>query len=268
MIYPYESANAAWLSSLAVTYQRGNDVTVRGMKTKEIMNQTISFDMNYPVCQHSRRKLSYIFMAAEAYWITSGSMLTEEIAPYNKHIAQFSDDGYIFNGAYGPMFISQVEYVVKQLFDDPHTRQAVMTIWVPNPIHSKDYRCTVSLIFNIRDGKLNTTVTMRSNDLILGRPYDMFNFTVMTLRVLTRLNQKLDEERRPIVDLGIQTLHAISAHLYETHYELADQILTLMKQPDHIRIPDKCLTDWKYVTDSLLACRDKAEKDHHWRIRP
>lgn len=268
----WSTATLAWKNSILITMLDPGEVTVRGMKTKEVMNQTIQFKMNRPVCHHEERKLSYTFMAAEAYWITSGALLTEEIEPYNKHIAQFSDDGHIFNGAYGPMFISQVEYVANQLFSDLSTRQAVMTIWVPNPIHSKDYRCTISLIFNVRDGHIHTTVLMRSNDLILGRPYDMFNFTVMTLRVLTRLNKKREAGRGSLIKLGTQTLHAVSAHVYDNHYEMANRISVSTDFKPSIKVPERCLYDWKFVTDSLLACRDQTESEYGlneiWRIRP
>ena len=268
-----QTANTVWLESIDQVMDHGEDIKVRGSMTKEITDQTIRFDMNEPVCYHPDRKLSYIFMAAEAYWITSGALLTEEIAPYNKHIAKFSDDGHIFNGAYGPMFMSQIEYVVNQLYNDQFTRQAVMTIWVPNPVHSKDYRCTVSLVFQIRNNELNVSVLMRSNDLILGRPYDMFNFTIMALRILTRLNAKLLDTHDPMIKLGHQTLHAVSAHIYDSHYDMSNDLISNpFLTPEYRPMPERCFCDWPFVVRSLLACRnvteDAFEKDQIWRIRP
>ena len=72
-------------------------------------------------------------MAAEALWILSGDNKVETIAPYNKNIKQFSDDGIIFQGAYGPRIISQLDYVIESLRKDRESRQAVLTIWNPNP---------------------------------------------------------------------------------------------------------------------------------------
>jgi thymidylate synthase len=268
------TANEAWIKSLEGTLINGTEVEVRGFKTLEVLNQSITFDMNYPICYNYQRKLSYKFMAAEAYWITSGGLLTEEITPYNKHISQFSDDKVIFNGAYGPMFISQVEYVVNSLLNDSNSRQAVMTIWVPNPIKSKDYRCTVSLIFYIRNHKLHTTVTMRSNDLILGRPYDMFNFTIMTLRVLTRINEEL-QYQCDIIGLGEMTLNTVSAHIYETQIEWANSIVEHDKQEGNMvteAVPLRCTKSWRSVVQSLLLTMGehsyKNDQIGRWRIRP
>jgi len=262
------TANEAWHNSLEGTLLNGRKITARGLETLEVLNQSITFDMEYPVCHNFERNLSYKFMTAEAYWIASGGLLTEEIEPYNKHIAQYSDDKYIFNGAYGPMFISQVESVVNTLVKDPYSRQAVMTIWVPNPIKSKDYRCTVSLIFYIRKHKLHATVTMRSNDLILGRPYDIFNFTIMTLRVLTRINEEL-RHQSDIIGLGEMTLNTVSAHIYSTQIEWAHKILEHTKKEGITkteRVPFIATKNWKFVTDSLLKTRDSMNPI--WSIRP
>lgn len=265
----YKSGNEAWLDSIKEVMTTGLISKPRGLETKEILNQVMFFDMRRPICHHSDRKLSYQFMAAEAYWITSGSPLVEDIAPYNKHISQFSDDGYIFNGAYGPAFLSQVNFVVNTLVKDPNSRQAVLTIWHPNPVDTKDHKCTVALVFNIRAGVIHTTVLMRSNDLILGRPYDMFNFTIMTLRVLTQINHLTGHN----YDLGTMSFHAVSAHIYEDKYEMSRNLITNdSDSATIIGVPNRALIDWQFVVDSLLACRDNDEEsikeNNLWRIRP
>lgn len=260
------TANDSWLRDIEQVISFGYDESPRDIKTREQIGIQSIFDMNYPVCYHPKRELSYVFMAAEAYWITSGSMFVNDIAPYNKHIANFSDDGYIFNGAYGPKFINQVDYVVNTLREDESSRRAVMTIWIQNPIETKDYACTVSLQFLIREGDIHTIVTMRSNDLWLGRPYDMFNFTVMTLRILTLLNK----DRNKPIGLGNMIMNVGSLHLYEKDFPKCLDLLgynsTML--PASIRVPYAATVNWKFVVDSLLACRDKVETSYLWRIRP
>lgn len=264
------TANEAWVSSMAEVVQYGDFQSPRGIPTAEILNQSISFDMNYPVCYHQHRKLSYTFMAAEAYWITSGSMFVEDIKPYNKHITNFSDDDYIFNGAYGPKFTAQVEFVINTLLKDPTSRQAVMTIWVPNPIRTKDYPCTVSLQFLIRNQKIHTIVNMRSNDLWLGRPYDIFNFTIMTLRILTALNSTrvIDEDLDSIIDLGTLYLNTGSSHIYNKDAVGCALVLSEVPDKETNSVPDSAKLSWHYVARSLLACRDGIEDSTLWKIRP
>lgn len=267
-----ESANRAWIGALVRIMNLGDSVSPRGMETKEIRPNIVSFDMNRPICYHQNRKLSYKFMAAEAYWIVSGSMFAEDITPYNKHIGQFSDDGYIFNGNYGVPFAYQLEYVANSLFTDRSTRQAVLTIWRPNPIHSKDYPCTISLGFSVRDGKIDTFVTMRSSDGWLGLPYDVFNFTVMTLRVLCRLNEKIGTKSESIT-LGNMHLFLMSSHLYKRNF--LDVLEVTNESPDKgatSSVPERALHDWNFLSKSLIACRDTDSKsisdETLWEIRP
>ena len=262
------TANQAWAHSLDYVFSEGKEVTPKGIKTKECLNESILFDMNNPICYHQHRKLSYTFMAAEAYWINSGSMFTDDIIPYNKHIAQFSDDNHIFNGAYGPKFLNQLMYVVYTLEKDASSRQAVMTIWHPNPVRTKDYACTVCLQFLIRENKLNTIVTMRSNDLWLGRPYDVFNFTIMSLRVLTMLNADFKDTFRPLYSLGWLALNVGSAHIYESDFEKVQKVYQTLPDKHAQKVPNEALTDWKFIVDSLLACRDKKSTKGLWKIRP
>ncbi len=266
-----KTANQAWLENLNIVYESGHSVGPRGFATKEIIDHNCVFDMNYPICHHQSRKLSYKFMAAEAYWITSGSMFAEDIAPYNKHIGQFSDDQYIFNGNYGVPFIHQVESVIQTLKKDKNSRQAVMTIWRPNPIQSKDYPCTISLMFIIRNGKMHTKVSMRSQDLWLGQPYDFFNFTMMTLRVLTGYNAiSSGSALGNIVELGSMHWSGFSTHIYERNFSQVEIVNDSASDKVTNAVNSRCLTDWTYVAKSLLACRDNVDTSglNVWNIRP
>ena len=261
MVKHYTSANIAWRNTLAAILRTGEDVDPRGMKTKEILNNSFSIDMVNPVTYHQERKLSYKFMAAEALWITSGSNSTSDITPYNKHIGNFSDNGEIFNGAYGPPFQEQLPFIVRTLLLDPMSRQAVMTIWNRRPEPSKDIPCTVSLSWNIREGKLNCHVFMRSSDAWLGLPYDMFNFTMMTCKVASQLGSILP---------GALYMNLVSSHLYEKHFEATEDVLEHIpdKEPDSLSMYS--FGDWEYINRSLLVCRDLAEKSNtsFWKIRP
>ena len=80
-----------WLDLISHTLQYGEEVSPRGKLTREIPQRTITVNMRKPVLMIPTRSLSYCFMAAEAYWILSGDNKVSTIAPYNKHIANFSD---------------------------------------------------------------------------------------------------------------------------------------------------------------------------------
>lgn len=201
-----------WHNQLSKVLTYGKDIAPRGQNTKELVNQVFEVNMKYPVLICPERRLSYKFMAAEALWILSGDDKVETIAPYNKNIKQFSDDGIVFQGAYGPRIISQLDYVIESLRKDRESRQAVLTIWNPNPKPSKDIPCTVSITFQIRDNKLDCFVFMRSSDLFLGIPYDVFNFSMLSHLVCSELDN---------VTPRTLYLTAASSHLYETDFEKA-----------------------------------------------
>lgn len=204
------SANFVWTNLLRNLVTNGHSVTPRGKPTKELLCVSSAVDMNRPVVTVKERKLGYRFLIGEALWILNGDSRVATIAPFSKAIASFSDNGMYFQGAYGPMVVQQLDYVVHSLCSDPDTRQAVMTIWRPNPRVSKDIPCTISVQFLIRENKLFCLDTMRSSDTWLGWPYDIFNFSMLSAFICIALRKS----GLPI-EMGRILLTAGSQHLYD-----------------------------------------------------
>lgn len=219
-----------WIDTLRDILTNGEEVSPRGKLTKEILQRTITVDMRRPVLRVPDRSLSYRFMAAEAYWILSGDNRVATIAPYNSRIAEFSDDGETFFGAYGPKIMAQLDYVVEKLVEDPDTRQAGLTIWRECPPKTKDVPCTVAIFASIRNGLLNLHVFMRSSDVWLGVPYDVFNFSMLGHLICCRLNMNSFDA---VVKPGKLYLTAASSHLYEVNWEDARKCTTaqVLNQP-------------------------------------
>lgn len=259
-------ANTAWQWWLQEILEHGESVAPRGLSTLEVPQHTVVLDMRYPIVTIPDRKLSYTFMAAEALWIVTGDNRTETIVPYNSRMAAYSDDGKTFFGAYGPRFMKQLAYVVNTLHHDNSTRQAVLTLWRQNPQPSKDIPCTVALSFMLRQGRLNLHVFMRSSDAWFGVPYDWYNFTILTLRVATLLNDRRHRDHLPPVGLGTMHFTAASGHLYEPQYTPARQCVAAVSTRC-APVPDEAVQNWPYVLGALLACRDRVENEW-WPIRP
>lgn len=243
--FPY-----VWLEAINDILSNGVEVAPRGQKTKEIPQRTIEVDMRKPVLTIPQRKLSYKFMAAEAYWILTGDNRVSTIAPYNKNISQFSDDGETFFGAYGPKIISQMNYVIGKLMEDPDSRQAGLTIWRECPPETKDVPCTVAIFFNIRDGLLNCHVFMRSSDVWLGVPYDVFNFSMLSHMACCFFNSD-GVKVRP----GTLYLTAASSHLYERNFEVARECISaeILEQPP---TPEVLYTNGEVFAEWLRDLRD------------
>lgn len=263
--YVWPTATDAYQDWLATLTTDGVVVVPRGKPTREIQHLSTAFEMTHPIVAVPARKLSYVYLAAEALWILSGDDRVETLAPYNKHIAKFSDNGRTFFGAYGPRFVQQMTYVVQSIVDDHDTRQAVLTLWQPNPIKTKDVPCTVSLQFLLRDGALHAHVYMRSSDAWLGVPYDWFTFTMMALRVAALVNAV---SSATVDRMGALYFTAGSAHYY-AHNEADVKLAMDAPVDDPDPLPGDAVTRWTDVARSLTACRDRVgEADAFWRIRP
>jgi len=242
-----------WLNAINNILTNGDLVSPRGKLTREIPQRTIVVNMRKPVLRVPDRSLSYKFMAAEAFWILSGDDRVETIAPYNSRIKEFSDDGERFFGAYGPKIQAQLPYVVEKLMADVDSRQAGLTIWRECPPQTKDVPCTVAIFFAIRGGKLNVHVFMRSSDVWLGVPYDVFNFSMLGHLVCGLLNEHRLTDN--LLSPGTLFLTAASSHLYESNWD--DAKLCLAAEPlDQPETPKLLWNDPHFLLEELKALRD------------
>lgn len=73
----------------------------------------------------------------------------------------------------------------------------------------------------LRGNKLDCFVYMRSNDLWLGFPYDVFNFSMLSHLICCRLN---DGKADGYVEPGAMHHTAASRHIYEEHFLQAKMI--------------------------------------------
>lgn len=146
-----------------------------------------SFELTQPRARLSRTlSRGRVFSAlGELCWYLSGSNSTERIVPYVKAYEAEDEDGVIWGG-YGPRFVSfdghdQLRYVVEQLTQKPTSRQAVIQLFDHEDVGGahKDVPCTCSLQYLLRDGRLSAITYMRSNDVHLGLPHDIFCFTML-----------------------------------------------------------------------------------------
>lgn len=213
-------ATTVWLNTLHKLLDSASTASPRGYKIKEILNNQTEVDMTYPIVMVEERKLGYRFMTREAWWIMDGRNSVETIKDYSKAIKNFSNDGYHFDGAYGPRVVDQIRYIVDTLANDRDSRQAVLTIWRPNPRDSKDIPCTVSIQWLIRNNTIYCIDNMRSSDIWLGWPYDIFNFTMLTGYVMLLLRERGIDNLK----LGSIFLNAGSQHLYDSNIEAAQKI--------------------------------------------
>lgn len=217
-----ETANEAWewwydrLSYQAkmgkLQDSRDGEVVGEILNAITVINDPTRFIVTSPI-----RKLSMRYAVAELLWYMSGTDKISTIQPYTKAWNRMSDNGKTVNSNYGHKIQSfygfdQWWFCLELLKKDPSTRQAVIHIkdakdYLLEP--TKDVPCTLTLQFFIRDGKLHLTVNMRSNDLWMGFPYDVFNFCALQNKMAMELG----------IPVGTYTHIAGSLHLYKRNYK-------------------------------------------------
>lgn len=124
---------------------------------------------------HAGRDANPIFHLLESIWMLAGRSDVAFLQQFNSRIGQYSDDGVAFNAPYGFRWrehfgFDQLTAVIELLRRDPSTRQAVIQMWDPADLTKQtfDKACNMSVIFDLRGGRLNMTVMNRSNDLWYG----------------------------------------------------------------------------------------------------
>lgn len=175
-------------------------------------------------------------------------------------------DGDSFHGSYGARIRNQMIWVEDKLKDDHETRQAIATLWdgkLDNIPNMHDYPCTVALQFEFAGGTLCMNTFMRSNDVWLGLPYDMFQFTQLQFSLAKSLN----------VPVGTYRHIALSMHLYEEDVLAASKIHVASEerwQPIGIgRVGDDFLTIIKRARRLMggLAIEDPTRSEDWYRDR-
>ena len=226
----------------------GSEVTVRGMKTKELEDVTFEFSSPHFCWAYGLRKsMKHAIGVAEAMQLIgafSDPVRMCEIAPNMKAFL----DGGIFKGAYGIRAGAQIDKIVELLKNDPETRQAVITLRDPYRDlfeKSKDVPCTIAMSFRIRNGKLNMTTHMRSNDLVWGFPYDVIQFSLLQMTIAEELG----------IENGIYTHHADSLHIYERHAKMMQECVSKFNEEANSQPKLYGLSSRAFAAD-IFYCND------------
>lgn len=125
----------------------------------------------------------------EMYWIyIMQSNKVKDLQDMNVHVWDqwIKEDGTI-GPAYGAIiskhtfgYKNQLEYVVETLKKDPNSRRVMINLWDIDSLPEMALTpCCYNLIFNVLDGKLYMQLNIRSSDVALGLPFNIFQFQVL-----------------------------------------------------------------------------------------
>jgi thymidylate synthase len=205
------SANELFVAACDAILDEGTPVKPRGLPTREVLGAhlVLTDPRSRLVDLPPVRVVNPAFAVAEALWILSGSD-GPWIFEYNKSLTRYADHG-VLQGAYGPRMRcwhgrqDQLDAVRRQLLKDPDSRQAVIQLFDAEHDRQgfRDVPCTLGYRFFLRDGRLHMHTTMRSQDVWLGLPYDLFAATLLQELLAGWLGAQLGEYRHTIDSLHL-----------------------------------------------------------------
>ncbi len=235
-----------------------------GHETSAIPGQTFSIDVEkdgFPLL--TIRQIPVRVFVAEQIWFLSGARKPEDfLRDYTKIWDDFTNPNDVVTVAYGYRWRKhfgrdQIKLLVDLLKAEPSSRQAVVVTWDPgsdglSTVKKANVPCPYSFTVNIIGRKLHMHNIVRSNDMILGFPHDVAGFCLLQHILAQELG----------VRVGIYTHTISNAHVYDIHYEAANEMISRIDSHEKIQIklPDNSLnraenkdeTLMKEIVDSIM----------------
>lgn len=138
------------------------------------------------------------------------------------HLLQPENQVAFLNSS-GPYFpLDQVDFLLQELVNNPASRRHVTSLW---NIHHLDEMALNPCVWNtqwlVKQGHLHLIVGVRSNDMALGNPFNVFQYYLLQ-RMITQVTG---------YKLGTLTFNINDAHIYDRHIEPLTQQLSLPDFP-------------------------------------
>jgi thymidylate synthase len=247
MFHPLESrtANDLWKKTAEWFRQEGNATSQasRNGSTREVMNAALALrDPRQRWIAARIPAMNPAFAIAEVVWIVNGRDDSSMLNYFNPILPRYAGEGEVYHGAYGHRIRSrfgmdQLERAYRALSARPETRQVVLQIWdsrIDFPMEcgselSKDIPCNICSLLKVRDGRLEWTQIMRSNDLFRGFPHNVVQFSSLQEMLAGWLG----------MDVGVYHHYSDSLHLYDEDGELSSHFedTSPPDNPDSLAVP-------------------------------
>ncbi len=190
-----ETADAVW-QKIAKAFRTGTVASAqvsRAGHTREILHAAISIANPRERWVVSRTPpINPAFALAEVIWIMTGRNDSAFLNYFNSALPEYAGKGATYHGAYGhrlrrQLGIDQLDRAYNTLSHKPESRQVVLQIWngeLDLPLAkgveaAEDIPCNLFSMLKVRDGKLEWTQILRSNDVYRGLPYNFVQFTTL-----------------------------------------------------------------------------------------
>ena len=226
----------------------GNKITTRSGKALQSNNVTyvLTDCSNRVHTLRSEKSIPYFAKELLAYFCGSLNINGKYgygLVNASKFWDKISDDNDCINSNYGYYIFyqltsenkTQLQWIREQFIKNIDTRRALINInGIQHKIKTKDFLCTVGILFRIENNILNCDVQSRSTDVITGLPYDMGFFSVITELLANLLTSDLNEKIIP----GYVAMHSSFTQIYDKTAKIADKVEFANKKIELQRMPE------------------------------
>ncbi len=192
-----------WESLVKRIMKDGVEITdERGSITKEILNTMVN--IKDPMNSESPK----------GYFWTG-----EKLDKYSEQFLSNDKQGFIYT--YGNRLrahfdgIDQIQEAIERLNNFRESRRAISVTWDPTvDTKNNEVPCMMLVDFKIRDGKLHTTGLWRSHDIYGAWFPNAVGLSNLAKYVAGEVGS----------EIGMLTIHSISAHIYEVNFDEAERV--------------------------------------------
>jgi thymidylate synthase len=144
------------------------------------------------------------------------------------------------------IYSDQVDYLLYSLITNPSSRRHITSLWNIDDLDEMALQpCVWNTHWQVLENKLHLTVGVRSNDIGLGNPFNVFQYYVLQ-RMIAQVTR---------YELGTLTFNIDNVHAYERHLEPLQQQIEreqykapeLWINPDIKNFYDFTIDDFKLI---------------------
>lgn len=203
-----QSAIELWKDALQYIFAEGTEHVDNTKRVcKEVLHLNLLLKDNFSDIQgpidaiSSSKKWIYPRLQEIAAIMLEGNLSKSYAYSYGERIFSFSEQK-----------INQVDhFIIPLLKKDPNSRRAVISLWNPefdSDISRKVVPGLINIDFKLREGKLHLSAIVRSNDIFIGWPANVYQLYVLGNYVANKLQ----------VTLGSIATFSMSAHIFKENY--------------------------------------------------
>jgi thymidylate synthase len=214
-----------------------------GTGTLSVFGRQMRFDLQQGFPLLTTKKLHFKSIAYELLWFLRGDTNIKYLNDNGVKIwNEWSDE----NGNLGPIYgkqwrhwetskgeVDQIKKVIRDIKNNPNSRRLLISAWNIGDLDKMALEpCHLLFQFYVSCGKLSCQLYMRSNDLLLGNPYNIASYALLTHMVAQQCELEVGELIWVGGDVHLYNNHIKQAELQLTRKPYKLPTLSLNRQPD------------------------------------